>query len=122
MTEDNSANLRRPRGLGRDGNAMWAWSVAQLEEQGRLNEADALALEMLARSYSEYRNAIEVYTREGMVIKSARGDVAHPALNVASRARAAVRDWAAQLGLTPVSANKVPKSAAKPKGEIAWIG
>lgn len=101
-----------PPGLSADARRLWAHVVGSLPDEV-LSTADDAALEIFARAWARYRKAAGEVDRTGFVVKTERGPVKNPLLNVISQAEAVMLRAAAELGLTPAARARLATTAPR---------
>ncbi len=73
----------------------------------RATSADALALLMLATSWTTWRKATAEVARLGLVVMSGGTAIANPSLAIAAQAHRQIVELCRELGLTPTSRKKL---------------
>jgi P27 family predicted phage terminase small subunit len=74
---------------------------ARAVELGVLTKADLPALEQAARTLAQVRELERLVERDGYLLSTATTVKGHPAVSALERARAALRAWLAEFGMTP---------------------
>jgi P27 family predicted phage terminase small subunit len=97
---------RPPVWLPEPGKAEWRRVVPLLTERNILSKADLSALASYCVAFGQVQMCQEILNTEGLVIDSSQGRRGHPAAQVQHRAQSQMRQYAAELGLTPVSRSR----------------
>jgi len=93
-----------PSWLDKEAKAEWARVAPELERLGRLTVLDRAALSCYCQSWAHFRAYSKITEEEGSVIEGHRGvPRKHPLLPALHQAADAVRAWANELGMTPLS-------------------
>ncbi len=88
--------------------AEWDRVVPELLRMRVLSEVHMAALGAYCNSFSEWQRAEEILRRGGRTYTNSNGTVcAHPAVSIVNQAKAQVRVWAAEFGMTPASSSRL---------------
>jgi P27 family predicted phage terminase small subunit len=93
---------RAPQWLPEHGKAEWRRVVPLLTERSILSKADLSVLAAYCNAFGQVVQCQEILNAEGLVIDG-KG---HPAAITQHRAQSQMRQYAAELGLTPVSRSR----------------
>lgn len=86
--------------------------LQNLKDNGVLENVDSAALTMLARNYSMFIKASKQIEKEGLTVKSDRGNIApHPAIKIANDAQTKAMKVMAEFGLTAKARTKLNMSS-----------
>lgn len=90
--------------------------IQALKEQDVLTALDFSAIEQIGYVYHTWREATKVYLKEGLQIKSPRGEMkAHPCVKMALDARIQIDKFETNFGLNLKSRKEIGKSKDKEK-------
>lgn len=106
-----------PEWLPIDAQAEWQRVIPGLVERRTIGKEDLATLEAYCLAAGLIRSSQAVIAREGELIVSIRGETKrHPAFQTLFQALTESRRLAAELGLTPASRNKAPRSGGEVDG------
>lgn len=105
-----------PKWLDEEAKAEWARIVPQLVELGVLTGLDGGALERYCVAHSNWVRAQLDVQKKGAVLKTPFGPQKNPNVKIALEERAAARQLAGELGLSPSARSRV-KVPEKPAAE-----
>lgn len=96
----------KPSDLDDRASQLWDEAVAILENMRLLDRADQTEIEMLARTYSEWRDCLDIVEKEGRICKSVdnMGNEVlktHPAARQASDASKRLKTILSDFGMNP---------------------
>ncbi len=95
---------RMPRGLSPDAQKAWRTIVPALEEDGVLQDEDAISLELLAVAYSHAVQAQRIIDTEGLTSTGSQGQLReHPSLTTYRQSMVLVARFLDALGVGPVT-------------------
>jgi P27 family predicted phage terminase small subunit len=97
---------RVPSWLPEPGKAEWRRVLPLLLERGILSRADLSTVASYCAAFGTVQQCQEILNREGLVVEGAQGSKGHPASQIQHRAQSQMRQYAAELGLTPVSRSR----------------
>jgi P27 family predicted phage terminase small subunit len=97
---------RAPAWLSDEGKAEWRRVLPLLMERSILSRADLSTLASYCAAFGQVQQCQKILNDEGLVIESNQGPRGHPAAVVQHRAQSQMRQYAAELGLTPVSRSR----------------
>jgi P27 family predicted phage terminase small subunit len=100
--------LKRPAAV-----AFWNDKAPPLIADGRLNAQNVDAFTMLCQYHADELDCEAILEAEGLVIKTTKGMVSHPATMLLARARRDFVRVAQDFGLTPASFARLPAEAKK---------
>ena len=97
--------------------AFWKDKAAPLIADGRLNTQNVDSFVMLCQYHADELDCEAMLATEGLVIKTSKGMISHPATMLLARARRDFLRVAQDFGLTPASYARLP--AEKSNGQKA---
>jgi P27 family predicted phage terminase small subunit len=104
-----------PAWLSDEAKRKWRAIVPELDRLGLLTLLDGEVLAVYCQAWAEYRLATETLAKEGRVITGANGSKKpHPCVAQQRTAARALKDFAALLGLDPLSRTRLE---VEPAGE-----
>lgn len=107
---------RPPSWLHAEAKREWRRIVPLLLELGIIGEIHRAALVGYCEAYAQLWETSRILEREGMTFTTEKGYVGqHPAINIKNAALSHLRQYAAELGLTPARTHKVPGKPKNPK-------
>ncbi len=106
-----------PKWLDKEAKAEWARVVPQLVELAVLTGLDGGALERYCVAHSNWIRAQLDVQKKGQVIKTPFGPQKNPSLKIALEERAAARQLAGELGLSPSARSRVKVPEKPPKAD-----
>jgi P27 family predicted phage terminase small subunit len=71
-----------------------------------LSRADLSTLAAYCAAFAQVRQCQEILNAEGLIVEGKLGTKGHPAAQIQHRAQSQMRQYAAELGLTPVSRSR----------------
>ena len=84
--------------------------LRMLEDNGIIEKVGDAALQMLAYNYSTFIKANKIIEKEGLTVRSDRGNIAeHPAVKIGRDAQTQAMRVMTEFGLTAKSRSKLPK-------------
>lgn len=84
--------------------------LRMLEDNGIIEKVDDAALQMLAYNYSTFIKANKIIEKEGLTVRSDRGNIAeHPAVKIGRDAQTQAMRVMTEFGLTAKSRSKLPQ-------------
>jgi P27 family predicted phage terminase small subunit len=86
---------------------VWQELVPVLLSMGTLTTSDGDALAALCVQKALYQEAVEHYTRNGLVIQSSQGMKKNPAVTIADAALKQYRALLGEFGMTPASRTRI---------------
>ena len=94
-------------------------SVLQmLKNNGIIDKVDDAALQMLAYNYSTFIKASKIIEKDGLTVRSDRGNIAeHPAVKIGRDAQTQALKLMTEFGLTAKSRSKMPKLSGSDEEE-----
>ena len=95
--------LTRPAAI-----AFWNDKAAPLIADGRLNTQNVDSFAMLCQYHADELDCEALLAAEGLIIKTSKGMISHPATMLLARARRDFLRVAQDFGLTPVSYARLP--------------
>ena len=104
--------LKRPAAV-----AFWQDKAPPLIADGRLNTQNLDSFVMLCQYHADELDCEAMLEAEGLVIKTSKGMISHPATMLLARARRDFLRMALEFGLTPASYARLP--AEKSNGQKA---
>ena len=102
--------LKRPAAI-----AFWKDKAPPLIADGRLNVQNVDAFVMLCQYHADEQDCEAILESDGVIIKTSKGVVSHPATMLLARARRDFLRAAMEFGLTPASYARLP--AEKSNGQ-----
>lgn len=111
-----------PAWLSERGRAEWQRIVPELSALGLLTRVDRAALICYVEAVADLQDATELLAKEGKVAVAQSGyKMPHPACTLKRQAMQAIRNFAAEFGLSPASRSRisVPAPADGPDNELA---
>ena len=97
-----------PSWLDKEAKAEWRRVGPELEKLGLLTALDRAAFAIYCTCWSDFRCYSEIVEREGAVIEGHRGVLRkHPLLPALHQAADAVRVWAQEFAMTPLSRSRI---------------
>lgn len=93
---------RMPPGMSADEQELWLDVVASLPV-GLLSRADENTIERAARYWSMFREAADMVSKTGLMVRSNFGPVKNPALAIMNQAAKQLQAAGSELGLSPVA-------------------
>jgi P27 family predicted phage terminase small subunit len=106
MAADRQASatpIPPPATLDVIGAAKWRELLPELQARGAVSAGDLVALECLCSSWSLWQTAQAQVAKSGLLAITPQGKLESPFLAIARKAQVAVRQWAAELRITPKS-------------------
>ncbi|ORV91192.1 hypothetical protein AWC11_11340 [Mycobacterium interjectum] len=102
---------RPPTWLSPEAKAEWKRIVPGLERLDLIKPEDRATLAAYCECWARYKQAVQLYRAEGMVLTNPDSGRKHqhPAVQIANTAAAQLRAFAAEFGLTPSSERNVSK-------------
>jgi P27 family predicted phage terminase small subunit len=97
---------RVPAWLPDEGKAEWRRVLPLLMERGILSRADLSTLASYCAAFGTVQQCQQILNAEGLVVEGTQGMKGHPASQIQHRAQSQMRQYAAELGLTPVSRSR----------------
>ncbi|MDH7795801.1 MULTISPECIES: phage terminase small subunit P27 family [unclassified Beijerinckia] len=95
-----------PAWLSKEAKAEWRRVVPILIERRILTDADLAVMAGYCSAVGEIAQASKIIAVEGLTFEGKTGPKRHPAVGVRNEALAHMRQYAAELGLTPVSRSR----------------
>lgn len=103
-----STTIRAPAELGKSAKKEWQRICPELVKQGLFSTLDRSVLILYCSAYGRFIDAEKELQTSGLTQKSPNGYLQKsPALQIADKALAQVRQFAIQLGLSPASRSKI---------------
>jgi len=91
-----------PKSIEAEAKAYMKVVIDMLESKGILADVDTGALQILARNYSTFIKANKLIEKEGITVRSDRGNISeHPAVKIGKDAQTACIKVMEKFGLTP---------------------
>lgn len=100
-----------PGWLDREAKAEWRRIVPELERLELVKAPSRSSLAAMCVAWSQFVTATRILDAEGLIVEGLHGSRAHPALAIQQSASSALRQWAAEFGLTAASETKVRSKA-----------
>ena len=113
-----------PTWLAPEARREWRRVARELEKLGLLTLMDRAAFSCYCQSWADFRAYSEIIAKEGSVIEGHRGvQRKHPLLPALHQAMDAVRVWAQEFGMTPLSRTRLSVTVpAEEKSEFEkWL-
>ncbi len=87
---------------------IWFRLCDQLSKMGILTKADREVLALTCDTWSQYLQADAVLKKSGIIVKAPTGfPIQNPALSIANKAKAQLKVFLTELGLTPAARTKL---------------
>lgn len=96
---------------------MWDYTIAQLRRMRVVTMADREPLVAYCQIAVMHAEACDIVDREGMLVKTPNGGMAHPALRIARDAATQMRAYATEFGLTPAARTRIKTADQQPPKE-----
>jgi P27 family predicted phage terminase small subunit len=94
---------KRPYWLRGQAKRFWSKYVPVLTRLGLFTEVDGTAMALLAETYADFRECMQVIRHEGYVFQTEKGYIAvRPELAIVHKARKDMESLLAHFGMTPV--------------------
>lgn len=101
-----------PKWLGSFGSLKWHEVAPHLMQVGLLSVIDGGALAQYCAAWDEYHEADALVRANGLTYTSDKGNIlANPAVSIRQKARAAIRQWGGEFGLSPAARVSIPAGA-----------
>jgi P27 family predicted phage terminase small subunit len=97
---------RAPSWLPDEGKAEWRRVLPLLMARSILSRADLSTLAAYCAAFGQVQQCQRILNDEGLVVEAKQGPKGHPAAIIQHRAQSQMRQYAAELGLTPVSRSR----------------
>jgi P27 family predicted phage terminase small subunit len=97
---------RVPSWLPEPGKAEWRRVLPLLMARSILSRADLSTLASYCAAFGTVQQCQEIINAEGLVVEGKLSPRGHPASQIQHRAQSQMRQYAAELGLTPVSRSR----------------
>jgi P27 family predicted phage terminase small subunit len=97
---------RAPSWLPEPGKAEWRRVLPLLMARSILSRADLSVLASYCAAFGQVQQCQEILNAKGLVDEGKLGTRGHPAAQIQHRAMSQLRQYAAELGLTPVSRSR----------------
>jgi P27 family predicted phage terminase small subunit len=97
---------RAPGWLSDAAKAEWRRVLPLLMERSILSRADLSVLASYCAAFGQVQDCQKILNDEGLVVEGKLGTKGHPAAQIQHRAQSQMRQYAAELGLTPVSRSR----------------
>jgi P27 family predicted phage terminase small subunit len=97
---------RAPTWLPDEGKAEWRRVLPLLMARSILSRADLSVLASYCCAFAQIQQCQRLLNCEGLVVEGKLGSKGHPAAQIMHRAQSQMRQYAAELGLTPVSRSR----------------
>jgi P27 family predicted phage terminase small subunit len=112
-----SAISPAPEWLGLHGRAKWEEVGPHLAAVGLFALIDGGALAQYCGAWDEFHDADQIVRESGLTYHSDKGNIlANPAVAIRQKARAAIRQWGGEFGLSPAARVSLPSTAAPTDG------
>lgn len=96
-----------PAWLTGDARAEWKRVTEELFSMKILTAPDRAAVDAYCAIYGQWRDALRLVKKQGMVLESEHGSYENPASKIASRCADQIHKYLCQFGLTPASRSRV---------------
>jgi P27 family predicted phage terminase small subunit len=97
---------RVPAWLSDEGKAEWRRVVPLLMARSILSRADLSTMASYCAAFGQVQQCQRLLNTEGLIVEGTQGAKGHPAAQIMHRAQSQMRQYAAELGLTPVSRSR----------------
>jgi P27 family predicted phage terminase small subunit len=97
-----------PAFFSKDAKAEWRRCAPVLNERRTLTITDVAMFENYCIASGEVRECYRIVQKEGRIMQTDRGLRKHVAVSILEKALQTARQYAAELGLTPVSRSRAP--------------
>lgn len=105
-----------PEWLGAIGAAKWHEVGPHLVAIGLFAAIDGGALAQYCAAWDEFHQADEAVREVGLVVPTKAGFAANPAVKIRQAARAAIRQWGGEFGLSPAARVSLPSGQTTDEG------
>ena len=113
---DQVVNIDCPEWISGLAADMWETVCPQLCRSGVLSANDAHLLEVFCTEYARWRDALDLYLRDGPVVPGATGGpIKNPASTVINECLRNINAYGAQLGLSPSARSALISPGGKSK-------